>query len=257
MKIGPEMIQSTIDCSLVAPVFNEEKVIAKVITSWIDVMDTLVKNSVIINYEIVICDDASSDNTLEILKNISASKKQVKILSNKTNKGAGYSLHKCLIDTSGDWVIFLDSDGQFDPDDIPKMLDLRKKSNIILGQRVKKSMLGHRLGSTASNAISRFMFNAKIRDFNCQLKIEHKDLLKLISLRSNRMNYSGEITIKLLFLKKPYILFDVNHLDRIYGYSNIAFFMDSINRLLFLGFLKYENYLEHKDIIRQVPIKNE
>jgi hypothetical protein len=71
------------------------------------------------------------------------------------------------------------------------------------------------------------------------------------------MNYSGEITIKLLFLKKPYILFDVNHLDRIYGYSNIAFFMDSINRLLFLGFLKYENYLEHKDIIRQVPIKNE
>ena len=250
VKIGPEMIQSTIDCSLVAPVFNEEKVIAKVITSWIDVMDTLVNNSVIINYEIVICDDASSDNTLKILKNIAVSKKQVKILSNKTNKGAGYSLHQCLIDTSGDWIIFLDSDGQFDPNDIPKMLDLRKKSNIILGQRVKKSMLGHRLGSTASNAISRFMFNAKIRDFNCQLKIVHKDLLKLISLRSNRMNYSGEITIKLLFLKKPYILFDINHLDRIYGYSNIAFFKDSINRLLFLGFLKYENYLEHKDIIR-------
>jgi dolichol-phosphate mannosyltransferase len=105
------------DCSVVASVFNEEECLMMFYES---LSETLV--SLHIAYEIIFVNDGSSDNSLQILKNIAASDSTVKIINFSRNFGHEAAMIAGIDHACGEAVICMDSDLQHPPKMIPDML---------------------------------------------------------------------------------------------------------------------------------------
>lgn len=101
------MIQTNPEVTVIIPVFNEEVGINKLLDGIIE----LKLNDV---YEILVVNDGSSDNSLEVIK-----KYPVKVYSHNVNKGYGAAIKTGIRKAHGEKIIILDSDGQHDPAQIP------------------------------------------------------------------------------------------------------------------------------------------
>ena len=102
--------------SIVIPVFNEAHNLIRLVNEISSVLKPFK------TYEVILVNDASNDSTLEVIKNISIIQ-NIKILSNKINKGQSYSIYKGVKEAKYDTIITLDGDGQNNPKDIPLLYD--------------------------------------------------------------------------------------------------------------------------------------
>lgn len=91
--------------SFLSPAYNSE--------AWIKTMlDSIPKDYA---YEIIVCNDASTDRTGEILRDYQKDCPQLNILENDSNKGASYSYNRCIAEASGDYIGIIDSDDMYLP----------------------------------------------------------------------------------------------------------------------------------------------
>lgn len=88
------------------------------------------KKSTHSNYEIIICDDASTDDSYEILLRYSKEDDRIKILKNDTNMYAAYSRNKCLDECKGDYIMIQDIDDFSAEDRMEKLIDAIKSYNV-------------------------------------------------------------------------------------------------------------------------------
>ena len=107
--------------SIVIPAYNTEKYIKKCLDSII--------NQTYKNKEIIIIDDASTDNTLLEIEKYHDNA-CVKIIKNKENKGQAYSRNKAIKIASGDYIGFIDSDDFIEPDMLEKLYSKAKENNL-------------------------------------------------------------------------------------------------------------------------------
>lgn len=105
--------------SIIMPSYNTAKYINESIRSVI--------NQTYSNWELIIVDDCSSDNTDEIIKNINDDR--IIYIKNKVNSGAAISRNKALKHAKGKWVAFLDSDDVWLPEKLEKQTKFMKKNN--------------------------------------------------------------------------------------------------------------------------------
>lgn len=75
------------------------------------------------NYEVIIVDDASTDDSVQIINNIIADDSRVKIYKNEKNKGCGYTKHRCATLATGDICAYLDPDDTLEPDALALMVE--------------------------------------------------------------------------------------------------------------------------------------
>src|SRR5207302_730362 len=106
-----------IDLSVVAPVYNEAEGIEQVVRYWAKVLKESGLSS-----EIVLANDGSTDQTQQVLDRLRVEIPILKVLSYTPNRGYGYALRTAIQGSSGEMVITLDSDGQFDLADYAKLL---------------------------------------------------------------------------------------------------------------------------------------
>ena len=199
--------------SIVIPLFNEEENII----SLLDEIYLELKN--IQKYEIVLVNDCSTDNTLELISNYTKHKK-IKIINNKFNKGQSYSMNKGIVNSFYDTIITLDGDGQNNPKDIPNLLKIYEKQKercLVGGIRLnRKDNLIKIMSSKIANSIRSAILQDNCSDTGCSLKIFSKnDFIKL--------PYFDGIHrfLPALFKNLGCILLFVNvdHRKRKYGYS--------------------------------------
>lgn len=105
--------------SIITPSYNTGKFIKETITS--------VLNQSYKNWEMIIVDDCSSDNSLEIIKSFNDNR--IKLFVNDNNIGAAMSRNYALKKASGKWIAFLDSDDIWDKDKLRKQIEFMKKNN--------------------------------------------------------------------------------------------------------------------------------
>lgn len=99
--------------SIIMPSWNTEKYIAKSIESVI--------NQTYENWELIIVDDCSTDNTDEVVHKFND--KRIKYYKNDVNSGAALTRNKAIREANGEWVAFLDSDDLWKPEKLKKQLD--------------------------------------------------------------------------------------------------------------------------------------
>lgn len=105
--------------SIIMPSYNTGKFIGETINSVID--------QTYINWELIIVDDCSSDNTDEIVKNIKDSR--IVYLKNEKNMGAAVSRNRALREAKGKWIAFLDSDDLWKENKLEKQIKFMKDNN--------------------------------------------------------------------------------------------------------------------------------
>jgi glycosyltransferase involved in cell wall biosynthesis len=136
--------------SVASPVYNEEKNIEQVVRDWNTIL-----NSADFVSEIVVTNDGSIDKTLDILTQLKKEITRLKIVNHEKNCGYGQALSSSIKNSSGEWVVMLDSDGQFDLGEYALLLEKARKEKLdgVTGFRKKKqeiviklSTIGARLG---------------------------------------------------------------------------------------------------------------
>jgi glycosyltransferase involved in cell wall biosynthesis len=224
------------ELSIVAPVFNEAEGIEQVVQYWLKVLQ---ENDA--NAEIVLANDGSTDRTLEILETLSQKIPLLKVVSYTPNRGYGYALKTAIRASQGQWVITLDSDGQFDLADFPSLIKLQTEQQLdfVTGYRMKKKdNLFRVIADRSLNLIVRTMFSVSLRDTNCAMKLIRGDLARTLNIEAKGYPTPTEITIKLITLGAKSSETGVHHLERLQGQSKLKFFRTVISFFRFLFYLR-------------------
>jgi glycosyltransferase involved in cell wall biosynthesis len=227
---------SNIQLSVVAPVYNEAEGIERIIRNWVSVL-----SSGALSWEIVVTDDGSTDRTRSILENLASEFPRFRFVGYSPNRGYGYALKTAIYATRGDWVVTLDSDGQFDLSDYESLFKVQHQDalDFVTGYRLRKKDSWIRVFADRSlNKLVRGMFQVPFRDTNCAMKLIRGDLARRLNIESNGYPTPTEITIKLYVLGARSGETGVRHLERIAGQSKLRILRTSIAMSRFLWYLR-------------------
>ena len=182
--------------SIIIPCFNESKTI-KTLLDKVNKLETYKK-------EIIIIDDCSNDGTKEILANIDKKENQ-KVLFNDINSGKGFCVKKGISEATGDVIIIQDADLEYDPNDIPKLIEPIKNNiaDVVYGSRFvgsnEKRVLfyWHSLGNKFLTTLSNMFTNINLTDMECCYKAFKSSVIKEINLKEKRFGFEPEVTAKI------------------------------------------------------------
>jgi len=180
--------------SVLIPVYNEVETIAEIVS---------LVQSVLLDKEIIIVDDGSTDGTQDRLKEIGQGQNNVNIVYNDRNKGKGAALRKGFELASGDIIIIQDADLEYDPRECPKLLEPIRdgRADVVYGSRFlggphRVLYFWHYLGNKALNLLTNAVCNINLTDMETCYKAFKRQILKEISFRSNRFGFEPEFTVK-------------------------------------------------------------
>ena len=161
--------------SLVVPLYNEEDNVLPLVQCLIENMEN---NGY--DFEVILVNDGSSDNTGKLLDEVAKKDKRFKIVHFRFNCGQTAALMAGFDFASGDIIITLDGDLQNDPTDIPALLaELDKGYDVCSGWRKNRKDASVRVFfSRIANRIISFVSGIKLNDYGCTLKAYRKEIVK-------------------------------------------------------------------------------
>ncbi|MFZ5438179.1 MAG: glycosyltransferase family 2 protein [Patescibacteria group bacterium] len=193
--------------SVIVPVYNEQATVAEILKRLIVV--PVVK-------EVIVVNDGSSDNTdKEINKFLQSKKKGVKKISylKKTNGGKGSAIRFGLKKVTGDYTLIQDADLEYDPSDIPALIEhiIKGRVDVVYGSRFigphSNLLFWHRLGNSLLNFLVNILYDTTLTDMETCYKVLPTKLFRELDIQSNKFDMEPEITCKLL--KRGVKIFEV------------------------------------------------
>ena len=240
--------------SIAAPAYDEQEGITAVLDGWVAYLR---RSCQIEQFEIVICNDGSRDATGALLDAKARQVREIRPLHLERNRGAAVALTTAIRHTRGDWVLLIDADGQFPIANLERLVCAVESSNGLaaIGFRtVKKDGLFARFGSWASGALCNLFHGSAYRDFNSALKLVNGPLLRTLHLEARGLNYSTEITSKLLERGVRLIETEIVHLPRERGRSSFKALRGGFDRLLFVIYIGLRQLLFRLHILERPPL---
>jgi len=206
--------------TVVIPVFNEAQSIRSLIS---EISDALIN----IDYEIVVVDDHSSDETANVLIKIQKNNKRLRIIRHEKNYGQSFAIRSGVKCAKSSWIATLDGDGQNDPSDIPRLFDAlieksgKDKNILIAGFRFKrKDSWLKRISSKYANKVRSSLLQDEVPDTGCGLKLFSKDFFLDLPSFNHMHRY-----IPALYIARGgrVVSLEVNHKYRKKGQSKYGF----------------------------------
>ena len=146
------------------------------------------------NTEIVVVNDGSTDNTIEICENYA-----VKVVTHNYSRGNGASIKTGARNVSSELILFMDGDGQHKPEDVPRLLEAYSKgADMVVGARNAKSQasLGRLFGNTIYNKLSSWISGYQIKDLTSGFRIvNRKKFMQFVYLLPNGFSYPTTCTM--------------------------------------------------------------
>jgi glycosyltransferase involved in cell wall biosynthesis len=181
--------------SILMPVYNEEVRVADA-----------VKQALAVDFpcetELVIVDDGSRDGTADVLSRLDDAR--VRVVIHPRNKGKGAAIRTAVAHASGDYMVILDADLEYDPLDIPKLLEpvLDGRATVVYGNRSFGShssfsfwyVMGNKAVTTAANVLC----NCYLGDLETCFKLMPVELYRSLGVKSHGFGMEAEVTGKLL-----------------------------------------------------------
>lgn len=199
--------------SIIIPAYNEEERLPKTIENILAFLEE--EKRTIEKYELIIVNDASTDNTVEgvikikkrIEKRIEKNKQRIKIISNASNKGKGYSVKRGLLEAKYPFSLFTDADLSTPIEELKTFLQYTQKYDIIIGSRnlpeskklIKQPWLRSTLGKIFPSMVN-LILKLNIKDTQCGFKLLNKKAVNAVipSLTIERFAFD----VELLYLAK-------------------------------------------------------
>jgi glycosyltransferase involved in cell wall biosynthesis len=187
---------SSVELTVAMPVYNERATVERAIAG---VLDANLSKSL----ELLVVDDGSTDGTRELLRATSWPE-QVRVLYHDRNRGKGAALRTALAEARGRWTTVMDADLEYDPRDIPLLLEpLRAgRSEAVYGTRAFKShsafSFWYVVGNRGVTFVANLLYNSWISDMMTGHKAMATDLFRSLDLRERGFAIEAEITARLL-----------------------------------------------------------
>jgi len=175
------------DLSVVVPAYNEAESLPE-LSEWID----RVCNSSSIDYELIVIDDGSSDNTWEVLRDLTAKNSRVRAVRFRRNYGKAAALQTGFDASAGEVVITMDADLQDSPEEIPELVRMVRAEGFHIVSGWKKKRYDPFIKRTTSklyNYTARKFSGIRLHDFNCGLKAYDGEVVRSIEVYGEMHRY--------------------------------------------------------------------
>lgn len=180
------------ELSVFFPAYNEQGNIIKTVEEAYQVIPKYAER-----FEIIVINDGSKDKTKEKLEELLRKHPDLKVVSHAKNRGYGAALKSGFSGSRFKYVFFTDGDGQFDIEEIGKLVNLIGNCDIAAGFRLGRKDPAYRiLNAKAYNFLVKILFGLSVKDIDCAFKIIRKEVLDTVDLKSESQFISAELLIK-------------------------------------------------------------
>lgn len=194
-RLPVESLRDRLTVSVVVPAYNEAATAEKLLRRLRDVA---------MRTEVIVVDDGSTDGTRDILVRLEADGVIDTLVLQPENRGKGAALRAGFERATGDVVVVQDADLEYDPFDIPSLLQpiLEGKADAVYGSRFlggphRVLFFWHSVGNRALTVLSNMLTDLNLTDMETCYKVIRRDLLGHLPLSSNRFGFEPEVTARL------------------------------------------------------------
>jgi len=189
----------TATLSVVMPVYNELRTITAVI-------ERVLKAPVDLPKEIVVVDDASTDGTRELLQRLPPG--EIRLVLHDVNQGKGAATRTGIAHATGEIILIQDADLEYDPRDYPSLLEpiLEDQADVVFGNRFhggphRVLYFWHYAANRGLTLLTNLLTGLNLTDMEVGYKVFRRDVLRRLTLESNRFGFEPEVTVKVARLR--------------------------------------------------------
>ena len=215
---------SSPEVSILIPAYNEAQIIGDVVTKI---------KTPYPDFEIIVINDGSTDNTAAVAKAAGAL-----VYSHPHNIGNGAAVKSGIRFASGKILVFMDGDGQHDPEDIEKMLHYFPDYEMVVGARAKgnQASWGRALANKIYNWLASYVAKFPIQDLTSGFRAVRSEIAHhFLYLLPNTYSYPTTITLGVLRSGRSVKYVPINTRSREKGKSKIKLFRDGIRFFLIIA----------------------
>jgi glycosyltransferase involved in cell wall biosynthesis len=171
--------------------------------------------------EIIVVDDGSSDNSVEVLRSLEAEIPYFRFIEHPQNRGYGAALTTGFKAATRDYVFYTDGDGQYDPSELLLLVaEMRPGIDVVNGyKRTRQDPWYRLLVGSLYQQMARTMFSLPIRDVDCDFRLLRREALRDIELESKDGAICVELVRKLSDSGQNMTEVPVTHFARAFGTS--------------------------------------
>ena len=204
--------------SIVIPCFNEEKTLEKCVEKVIEISDDN------LSLEIIIVDDASTDKSIQIAKQLETKYSEIVVIQHNKNQGKGAALRSGFKQAAGDFVAVQDADLEYNPIELKKLLGplIDGDADVVLGSRFLSSgahrvlYFWHFVGNRILTFLSNMFTDLNLTDMEACYKVFRRDVIQNIDIKENRFGVEPEIIAKIAQMRLRIYEMGISYRGRTY-----------------------------------------
>jgi glycosyltransferase involved in cell wall biosynthesis len=201
--------------SLVLPAYNEEENIEPVIAEATPALAAIADD-----YEIIIVDDGSRDETAAVATRSAASDAHVRLVRHPVNRGFGASVFSGFTSAVKDWILYTDADRQFVLSELSRFVPLMDQADLIAGYRApRRDPFLRVLYGKGWSMLCTLVFGYTVRDVDCGFKLLRRDMVDKLagSIQSRGATFSIEWLVRAKRAGYRFAELPVSHRPRVAG----------------------------------------
>ncbi|MBF0146787.1 MAG: glycosyltransferase [Magnetococcales bacterium] len=189
--------------SIVIPCFNEEKTLTQCVHRVLAIADDE------LDLELIIVDDASSDASLALARELAGKHPQVMVCHHEVNQGKGAALRTGFKHATGDYVAVQDADLEYDPRDLKQLIQPMRQglADVVFGSRFlftgchRVLYFWHAMGNRFLTFLSNMFTDLNLTDMETCYKVFKREIIQQIDIQENRFGFEPEIVAKVADLR--------------------------------------------------------
>jgi glycosyltransferase involved in cell wall biosynthesis len=218
-----------VSLSVFFPAYNDAPSLPRLIGKTFEVLAREVSD-----FEVIVVNDGSRDNTAEVLKGLQATHGvRLRVVTHEENRGYGVALRSGFAAATKELVFYTDGDGQYDIGELPKLLaEMKPDVGLVNGFKLERHDPRHRVWiGNVYNRFAKLLFRVRIRDIDCDFRLIRRDLVERIRLTSTSGTVCVELVRKLELSGCRVVEVGVHHYPRLYGRSQFFRFRSLLTTL--------------------------
>ncbi len=171
-RISYRSENTTVDLSVVMPVFNESSIVESVLHEW---NQTLIENK--LTYEIIVTNDGSLDGTGRVLDKLRREIPQLRVI-HQLNTGHSQAIRRGYSMARGEYILQCDLNGRYEPEDFVRLWDCKANHRLVIAHRTHRlDSFPRRVFSSSLKKLTRWIFGVQLQDPNVPFRLFKREPL--------------------------------------------------------------------------------